>query len=115
MIDYWLGDANGGKLSLGENHEVLCPVCGDFYVHIARVRVIQDKTQTIIERSVDRVEELPLSSGRGSTVFIDYFCESGHCFSMQQYFHKGVTFTGMTVSENIPEDRDEWPDELWRD
>ena len=66
-----------------ENH-VLCPVCGDSYVHHEnRADIIDGK---------DFYAAAPRMV-RGDVIAIPMWCEAGHKFVMCFGFHKGCTFS----------------------
>lgn len=71
---------------------LICPIvsCGCEYVHLADCRT-------------DRVE-------RGSAIFIEMFCESGHAWTYCIRFHKGTTLVEV---HDAREDRPQ--KEMWRD
>jgi len=67
----------------GENH-VLCPVCGDSYVHHEnRADIINGK---------DAYAAAP-KMVRGDVIAMPMWCEGGHKFVLCFGFHKGCTLT----------------------
>jgi len=68
---------------------VLCPVCGDYYVHIGGepVRTLSDSYEAW--------------DGRGEAVRIPMYCEQGHRWHVRFGFHKGCMWHGI---ENVYEE-----------
>ena len=64
--------------------QVLCPVCGDDYVHH------ENRADVIIGK--DDYQAAP-GMVRGDVIALPMYCESGHNFVLCFGFHKGCTFT----------------------
>ena len=98
---------------------ICCPICGreDHYdnlnVHLGPVSVRQNGTETTVDREGDKVRTVT-PNGRGSTVSLALWCESGHRFSIQFSFHKGSTYLTIEPGESF-DLANEKPPELWRD
>jgi hypothetical protein len=64
--------------------QVLCPVCGDDYVHH------ENRADVIIVK--DDYQAAP-GMVRGDVIALPMYCEGGHNFVLCFGFHKGCTFT----------------------
>jgi hypothetical protein len=60
--------------------QVSCPICGENYVHISRIR------------EKDGKDNYAAWEGRGDAYYIDMWCESGHSWNMRFGEHKGECF-----------------------
>lgn len=72
----------------------VCPVCGDTYVHPISIECISpgtEKGKVLINAKGLHLDPEHPCVGRGVAFIIRFACESGHCFSYQFHFHKGVT------------------------
>lgn len=67
-----------------------CPVCGFDNVHIGPVQVQQGSCLTDIH-SDETLVVASENKGRGSVVWVNFFCEAGHEWFYSFSFHKGST------------------------
>ena len=87
---------------------LLCPACGDTYVHLVEVRVYESTEDggsgTVVtagggSASVRRSSEpgaRPFGF-RGATVELDAWCEQGPRFALRFSSHKGMTYAHRSV------------------
>jgi hypothetical protein len=67
-----------------------CPVCGNDYVHQAKVIVDQGQTRTEVTGEQTRVVASDHGMlSRGSQVAMQLWCEAGHAFEYRLSFNKG--------------------------
>lgn len=100
------------RFALHADGAVFCPVCGYEFVHLGPVTVQQGHTRAVCHS--DRVEVTgEQEGGRGSSVEVTAWCESGHEFTYRLDFHKGTT--SVELASRDFELGDEMPKELWRD
>lgn len=96
----WTAGTASGFGSPGD--AVLCPECGDTYVHLVGVNVHQPSSLTAVraEEVSRRQHALENPFGfRGTTVEVLGECEAGHAFALRLSFHKGQTFAWRDVAE----------------
>ena len=89
-----------------------CPVCGNTYVHPAKVVVEQGSTKTVVDHEATSVQ--PTDRGkhhRGSEITLAFWCEGGHRFEYRMDFHKGQMFCELVACYSGPYLTDA---ELWR-
>jgi len=76
-----------------EESHVVCPICGDAYIHMTRIVVEQPTQTTTVRQSKSTIERHEENGSRGTQVTIRFACEAnGHCFDAVTYFHKGCTY-----------------------
>jgi len=70
-----------------------CPKCGEEYVHLIKVTLNLGGEVVVIGPGKEKaiIPGGP-ATGRGSSVWISFVCESGHCWREHYQFHKGFTY-----------------------
>lgn len=101
----WLD--NGLPPSRGEL--LLCPICGDDFLHLGEVAVDQLGAEVRVGPTGPLLESHTCDR-RGAVVRVSVHCEFGHAIAIQFAFHKGTTLLGW---ERLP-DPDPWPATLAR-
>lgn len=88
-----------------------CPVCGGEYVALVRgyLSLGKDAYEISHDQKIVYSNEAEPSI-RGSVLIREYFCESGHRWEEAEQFHKGNTYTGIRLLENVGP-----KDPIWRD
>ena len=89
-----------------------CPICGNTFVHPAKVVVEQGSTKTVVVHEATSVQ--PTDRGkhhRGSEITLAFWCEGGHRFEYRMAFHKGQLFCELLACYSGPCLTDA---ELWR-
>ena len=96
------------------NPVLICPICGDEYVHPIRVDVVSPGKR-FGKVSVDsdgihlNPEHPPL--GRGCIVYLEFQCESGHRYYHRLEFDKGRTVATL-LARNTTDDK---AGPIWRE
>lgn len=106
-----ISDQFFNNAAYGNETTVVCPECGDYFVHIESVQVNQGGEVATVTCTETRVDKNGPKWGRGSRVRITYWCESGHTFSHVFQFHKGVVLADIDKHGDYSEPKSE----LWRD
>lgn len=89
-----------------------CPICGNTFVHPARVSVEQGSTKTVVVRETTCVQATDRSKhDRGSEIILAFWCEGGHRFEYRMAFSKGQLLCQLLACYSGPYLTD---DELWR-
>jgi hypothetical protein len=78
-------------MTTGPEEGVLCPVCGEFYVH---------KGAPYILRGKDGYEATGDHFVRGDVTVIPFICENGgHRWQLQLGFHKGQVYMRVVIQD----------------
>jgi hypothetical protein len=89
-----------------------CPICGNTYVHPAKVAVEQGSTKTVVVHEATCVQPTDRGSHhRGSEISLAFWCEGGHRFEYRMAFQKGHLFCELLACCGGPYLSDA---ELWR-
>lgn len=95
---------------------LLCPVCGDNYVHPVGIVCLPPggSGRGVLQVDADGVHLDPAVEPmtRGVVIVLKFVCEQSHQFTFRLEFHKGQTYVTTTagqVSAGLP------PDTIWRD
>jgi hypothetical protein len=104
----WPDDSGAGAFGALPARPLLCPACGDSYVHLVEVRVYESTEDggsgTVVPAGGGSasVRQTPEPGARpfgfrGATVELDAWCEQGHRFALRFSFHKGMTYAHRSV------------------
>lgn len=78
-------------INVSEESWILCPICGDIYVHPQSIFVRQNSFVTEIIGLKSVSSSIGPSGARGSSITMTYWGECGHKFAICFEFHKGNT------------------------
>lgn len=93
---------------------IACPFCNFNYVHIESVQVNRGGEITEIGHEGTKLKS-GAPAGRGSSVCITMWCESGHKWNHHLLFHKGQIETSDEILITGDASWQDYVEELWRD
>ena len=105
MGGFYSGEAN-----------LLCPVCGNDYVHPVGVLVEPVLGREVVYVNSDGVrivESRAAERSRGIEISTIFVCEAGHQWEETRHFHKGITLH--EVTHTTTHSGESSPGTIWRD
>ena len=95
---------------------LVCPVCGDNYIHPVQIDCSpygkHGRGYVKVDADGIHLNQTASPSGRGALIALKFMCEQGHVFDYVLNFHKGTTFVNSEARDIVDGESFET---IWRD